>query len=167
MQTKIKLRPWSINDLDNLVKFGNNPAIAKNMTDQFPSPYTIEKGKNFISMAISAQPYHILAIDNEGQAIGGIGLQLQQDIQRMNAEMGYWLAEPFWGKGIITDAIKNMVSYGFSTWPINRIYARPFGHNIASQKALEKAGFKLEATFKSTLFKNDEYVDELVYAIRR
>ena len=164
---KINLRPWSISDLDNLLEYANNAAIAKNMTDQFPHPYTADKGKNFINMAISSHPHHIMAISVEGQAIGGIGLHLQTDIQCKNAELGYWLAEPYWGKGIITEAIKQMVTYGFSTWPINRIFARPFGHNIGSQKALEKAGFVLEGSFKNTLYKNGEYVDELVYAVRR
>ena len=81
--------------------------------------------------------------------------------------MGYWLAEPFWGKGIITAAIRQMVEYGFKTWDITRIYARPFGSNIASQKVLEKAGFRLEVRFEKTIFKNGVFEDELIYAIRR
>ena len=81
--------------------------------------------------------------------------------------MGYWLAEPFWGKGIITGAVRQMLEYGFKTFDINRIFARPFGTNIASQKVLEKTGFVLEARFEKTFFKNGEYLDECVYAIRR
>ena len=84
-----------------------------------------------------------------------------------NAELGYWLAEPFWGKGIITYAIQEMVEYGFKTFDITRIFAIPFGTNIASQKALEKAGFILEARLNKTIFKNGEYQDELIYAIRK
>ena len=91
----------------------------------------------------------------------------QADVHRKNAELGYWLAEPYWGQGIITRAITRMVSYGFEHWDIHRIFARPFGTNIASQRALEKAGFVLEARFEKTIFKNGEYLDELVYAIRR
>lgn len=163
----INLRPWSISDLDDLVKYGDNPAIERNMSDQFPHPYTIEKAKIFIANALASQPYHILAISIDGQAIGGIGIHLQQDIHRKNAELGYWLAEPYWGKGIMTKAIGLMVEYAFKNWPINRIFARPFGHNIGSQKALEKAGFRLEARFDKTLIKNGEDVDELIYAIRR
>lgn len=161
------LRPWDINDLESLVKFANNPAIAKNMTDQFKYPYTIENGKIFIAHASTGNPVHIFAIDINGEASGGIGLHLQSDIQRMNAELGYWLAEPYWGNGIITSAIAQMTDYGFKTFNINRIFARPFGTNIASQKALEKAGFKLEARLEKTLFKNGEFVDELIYAFRR
>ena len=99
--------------------------------------------------------------------MGGIGVHPQTDIHFKNAELGYWLAEPLWGQGIITKAILQMVDYGFKTYDITRIFARPFGTNIGSQKALEKAGFTLEGRFEKSLFKNDEYVDELIYAIRR
>ena len=84
-----------------------------------------------------------------------------------NAELGYWLAEPFWGKGIITKAIKQIVDFGFKTYDITRIFARPFGTNIASQRVLEKSGFKFECKFEKTLLKNGEMLDELYYSIRR
>ena len=162
-----QLRPWTMDDLDSLVKYGDNPNIAKNMTDLFPNPYTREKGKAVIEMATRQLPYGILAIEVENQAAGGIGIHPQEDIHRKNAEMGYWLGEPYWGKGIITRAIIQMAEYGFQNFPIDRIFARPFGTNIASQRALEKAGFKLEARFEKTLIKNGVYEDELIYAIRR
>ena len=161
------LRPWSLNDLESLVHFANNPNIAKFLMDQFPHPYTMEIGREFILRQTQITPPNILAIEINRQAAGGIGLHLQSDIYRKNAELGYWLAEPYWGKGIITQAIIQMVDYGFKNWNINRIFARPFGTNIASQRALEKAGFILEGHFKNTLFKNGEYLDELIYAIRR
>lgn len=164
---KYKLRQWNINDLDSLVKYANNPNIAKNLTNGFPHPYTEENGKKFIEMATSNSPTTIFAIEVNGEACGGIGLHLQSDIQQKNAELGYWLAESFWGNGIITKAIKEITDYGFKTFNINRIYARPFGTNIASQKVLEKCGFVLEGRFEKTLFKNGEYLDELIYAIRK
>jgi [ribosomal protein S5]-alanine N-acetyltransferase len=162
-----KLRPWTINDLDQLVEFANNKKIAKNMTDQFPHPYTPEKGKAFIEYAMKGDPIHIFTIEVDGKAAGGIGIHQQTDIHRKNAELGYWLAEPYWGKGIVTGAIKEIVKYGFENFDIDRIFARPFGTNAGSQKVLEKSGFILEARLKNTLFKDDEYLDELVYAIRR
>jgi [ribosomal protein S5]-alanine N-acetyltransferase len=161
------LRPWKMEDLDSLVKFANNYNIAKNLMDLFPHPYTIEDGKAFIGMATKNSPPSILAIEINGEAAGAIGLHSQNDIYRKNGELGYWLAEAYWGKGIITNAIVQMVDYGFKNWDINRIYARPFGYNIASQRALEKAGFILEARLEKTIFKNGEYVDELIYAVRR
>ena len=161
------LRSWSIEDLDDLVIFADNFKIAKFMTDQFPHPYTKEKAKTFIEMTLKATPINIFAIESDKQAIGGIGLHLQTDIQCKNAELGYWLAEPFWNMGIITKAINQMVEYGFNTFPIDRIFARPFGTNMASRRVLEKTGYTLEGKFEKTLFKNGEYLDELIYAIRR
>lgn len=161
-----QLRPWKMDDLNNLIKYGNNPLIAKFMTDQFPNPLTPEKGKAFIEFTSGHSPRHILAIATEKEAIGSIGLHPQTDIMRKNAELGYWLGEPFWGQGIITKAIIRMVNYGFGNFEINRIYARPFSTNLASQKVLEKAGFKLEARFEKTIIKNNEYLDELIYSVR-
>lgn len=162
-----KLRPWLDSDLEDLVAYGNNKKIAGFLTDAFPHPYTPEVGEKFIAYAQSTNPTRIFAIDIEGKACGGIGLHPQEDIQRFNAELGYWLAEPFWNQGIITAAIQKIVRYGFMHLPINRIFARPFGTNIASQRALEKAGFTLEARFEKTLIKNDEWQDELIYAMRK
>ena len=161
------LRPWALSDLDSLVRHANNPDIAKFMMDGFPHPYTEENGEAFIAFATKDDPIHIFAIDVNGEAVGGIGIHPQADVQRKNAELGYWLAEPFWGKGIITNAIKQMIEFGFKTYDINRIFARPYGTNIGSQKVLEKAGFVLEGRFEKTIFKNGEFLDELVYAVRR
>lgn len=161
------LRPWALSDLDSLVRHANNPDIAKFMMDGFPHPYTEDNGKAFIAFATKDDPIHIFAIDVEGEAVGGIGIHPQADVQRKNAELGYWLAEPFWGKGIITNAIKLVIEFGFKTYDINRIFARPYGTNIGSQKVLEKAGFVLEGRFEKTIFKNGEFLDELVYAVRR
>jgi RimJ/RimL family protein N-acetyltransferase len=163
----IKIRPWSENDLQNLVKYANNYKISKYLTDKFPFPYTENTGRTFIEFANMDKPVHIFAIEYEGEAIGGIGIHPQTDIFRKNAEMGYWLAEPFWGKGIISEAVKLMVDWAFQNYDIDRVYARPFGTNIASQKVLEKNNFILEARFEKTLLKNGVYEDELVYAVRR
>ena len=161
------LRPWVMTDLAILVKYANNERIAANLMNRFPHPYTMENGKAFIEMASLASPAHVLAIEIHGEAAGGIGLHPQEDIYHKNAELGYWLAEPYWGKGIATKAVRQMVDYGFEKFNIQRIFARPFGRNIASQKVLEKAGFALEAKFEKTIFKNGLYEDEWVYAVRR
>jgi len=163
---KFRLRPWTIKDLKSLVKYANNPKIARFMTNQFPHPYTNATGKAFINFAISTKPARIFCIEVNGEAVGGIGIHPQNDIQCKNAELGYWLAEPFWGQGIVTQAVKQMVQFGFETFDINRIFARPFGSNLASQRVLEKAGFALEARLQNTLFKEGVYEDELIYCIR-
>lgn len=164
---QFKLRPFNISDIDSLVKYANNSKIAANLTNQFPHPYTKENGEAFIKMATQNIPITIFAIDINGNASGGIGIHLQNEIHIKNAELGYWLAEPFWGKGIMTKAVTQMVDYGFKTFDITRIFARPYGTNIGSQKVLEKAGFILEGRFKNTIFKNGKYLDELIYAIRK
>lgn len=156
-----------MDDVESLVLFANNFNIAKNLTNQFPHPYTKENGEAFIKMATGENPYRIFAIEIEGQASGGIGLHPQTDIHIKNAELGYWLAEPFWGKGIMTKAVKEIVEYGFKNFDLTRIFARPFGTNLGSQKVLERAGFQLEARFEKALFKNGEFLDELIYAVRR
>jgi [ribosomal protein S5]-alanine N-acetyltransferase len=164
---EIKLRKWTMNDLDSLVKYANNPNIAKNLTNAFPSPYSVEDGRFFIEKANSDSPAKVLAISLNDEAIGAIGVFPQSDIFCKNAEMGYWLAEIYWGKGIVPKAISLMVDYAFQTFDIERIFARPFGTNLASQRVLEKSGFKLEGQFEKTIFKNGEYIDELIYAIRK
>ncbi|MFN0201283.1 MAG: GNAT family N-acetyltransferase [Bacteroidia bacterium] len=163
----IQLRAWHLNDLENLVKYANNPNIAQFMTDGFLHPYTEEKGRAFIEMASQGEPTRIFAIEVEGKAVGSIGIYPQGDIQRKNAELGYWLAQEFWGKGIATQAVKQITEIAFQILPIYRLFARPFGTNIGSQRVLEKAGFVFEARIEKGFFKNGELIDELIYAIRR
>ncbi len=161
------LRPWTLDDAKSLAKHANNPLIAANLTNAFPYPYSMENALAFITRALQNIPPTILAIDINGEACGGIGIHPQQDVYCKNAELGYWLAEPFWGNGIVTKAVVEMVEYGFNNFDITRIFARPYGHNLASQKVLVKAGFKIEANFEKTLFKNNQFVDELIYGIRK
>lgn len=162
------LRPWSQADLDNLVKYANNFNIAKNLTDKFPFPYTVEAGQNFISYATNPEnTATIFCIEVDGEAAGGIGVHPLDDVFRKNAELGYWLAEPFWGRGIMTKCLNEMKDYAFANYDITRLFARPYGSNIASQKLLEKCDFLLEGRFEKTLFKNGVFEDELVYGYRR
>jgi RimJ/RimL family protein N-acetyltransferase len=162
-----ELRPWKMTDIDNLVCYANNWNIAQNMTDKFAFPYTTENARAFIEFATKDNPVHIFAIDIDGQAIGGIGIHPQEDIHRKNAELGYWLAEPFWGRGIISKAIKQAVDIAFETYDIDRVFARPFGTNIASQKVLEKNQFLLECRLEKVIIKDGVRIDELIYAVRR
>lgn len=164
---QIILRPWHIDDLNELVALANNKNIAQYMADVFPNPYSEEKGKAFIDFANSNPSSCIFAITINHKPVGSIGLHMQTDILRKNAEIGYWLGEEYWGKGIMQDAIKQMVDYGFANLDIVRIFARVFGNNLASQKVIEKARFKLEGKYEKTIYKNGEFLDELIYAIRK
>ena len=160
-----KLRPWKFEDKFALKKYANNPKIAAKMTDGFPHPYNIEDAEKFITFASEMNPISIFAITIDDEAVGGIGLHLEKDIHRLNAELGYCLAENYWGRGIVSKAIQEIVKYGFENFEITRIYARPFGSNIASQKVLEKAGFKFETKFEKTLIKNGVLEDEYYFGL--
>lgn len=163
----LQLRPWRMDDAPTLARHANNPRIARNMTDGFPHPYSLEDAQAFIQRVSQQDPTQVFALEVNEEPCGGIGIFPQADIFRQNAEMGYWLAEHWWGQGIVPRAIREMVQYGFATFPIERIFARPFGSNTASQRVLEKAGFVHEATFSKTILKHGEQEDEHVYAIRR
>lgn len=161
------LRPFRPEDLQALVKHANDPSVAANLTDSFPHPYTEDHGRTFLKQAMQG-PSLRRCIEVDGACAGAIGLHPKQDLWRNNLELGYWLAKEHRGKGIMAHAIRSMVQLGFAAFPaVTRIYASPFGRNIASQRALEKAGFTLEATLPGTLVKLGRVEDELIYAIRR
>lgn len=164
---ELSLRPFLVSDLNSLVKHANNYNIAKNLSNKFPFPYTQNDGVAFINLALSATPTEIFAIVINDEAVGSIGVHPQMDLYCKNAELGYWIGEEFWGKGIVPEAIKLMIAYGFKTFDISRIYARTFDTNIKSQRVLEKTGFVLEAELKETLYKNGTVYDEMLYAIRK
>jgi len=162
-----ELRPFLVSDLDSLVKHANNYNIAKNLSNKFAFPYTTDHGIAFINLALSATPTEIFAIIVNDQAVGSIGVHPKTDIHCKNAEIGYWIAEEYWGMGIVPKAVKLMMEYGFKTFDISRIYASTYDTNIKSQRVLIKAGFCLEGEFKGSLYKNGTIYDEVIYAIRK
>jgi RimJ/RimL family protein N-acetyltransferase len=162
---QIKLRPWKEGDENNLAKYANNKKIAENLTDLFPHPYTSSDAKTWIEFNKDLLPALNMAILYGDDVIGGVGILLKEDIRRKNAELGYWVAEPYWGKGIATKAVRMMVDYAFQHYDVTRIYASTFDHNIASQRVLIKSGFKKEACLKKALFKNGRYADEIIFSL--
>lgn len=164
---EITLRNWELADVDQLAIIANNKNIADFLTNHFPHPYSKQDALTYIEMVSKPALRNIQAIDVNGQAIGSIGIHPQGDIFLKNAELGYWLAESYWGKGIMSKAVNLMTSYAFNNWEINRVFARPFHSNIGSQKVLEKCNYKFEARLERTIFKNNEYLDEMIYSIRR
>ncbi|UKT62571.1 GNAT family N-acetyltransferase [Pedobacter mucosus] len=161
------LRPFLLNDVDSLVKYANNLNVSKHLTNKFPFPYTDKDAEAFIEIALSHEPLQIKAIVINGEAVGSIGVHPLADIYSKNAELGYWIAEPFWDNGIVAEAVKEMLKYGFETFNIQRIFARTTHVNLSSQQVLKKSGFVLEAKLKGTIFKYDEYFDELIFAFRK
>ncbi|AUB58593.1 GNAT family N-acetyltransferase [Methanobacterium sp. MZ-A1] len=161
------LREWNPGDVESLVENANNYSIASHMRDQFPSPYTLEDGKSWIKVTSYPGKNFFLAITLEDVAVGGIGLTLGEDIERISAEVGYWLGEKYWGKGITSSAIKGIVEYGFNNLGLERIFAKPFEHNTASRKVLEKNGFKLEGIMEKSCIKNGKICNQVLYAITK
>ncbi len=164
---QLTLRPYQPSDVESLVKYANNFNISKYLTNKFPFPYEKKDGEAFIQLALNHDPLQIKAIVLNGEVIGSIGVHQLSDIYSKSAEMGYWIAEDFWGRGIVPLAIKEMLQYGFTTFDIDRIFARTTHTNLASQQVLKKAGFIFEAELKGTIFKNKEYFDELIFGFRK
>lgn len=161
------LRKWQKADLDSLVKYANNDKIYKNLRNVFPMPYTKDDGKVFLEIADNTpdEEEYVRAIEWDGEAIGTISLLRKTDIYALCGEIGYWLGEPFWGKGIMTKVVRDVVNYGFETMGLIRIWAEVFDFNIGSVRVLEKAGFVKEATLKKRILKNGIVSDSYIYAI--
>ena len=159
------LREWQISDVASLTENANNINIWNNVRDYFPHPYSEENGKQFIEMVLSKpKPAADFAIVVDGKAVGGIGIVLQTDVERISAEIGYWLGEKYWNRGITTEVIKQMVQYAFANFPLQKIHAPVFDFNIASHKVLQKAGFECEAILKQAAIKNGKIIDLHYYS---
>ncbi|MFA5221277.1 MAG: GNAT family N-acetyltransferase [Methanoregula sp.] len=135
------LRNWTQDDAISLAYHANNPSIASNMRDMFPHPYTINDAESFIAMATHIRSALMLAIDVDGEAVGGIGIHPLNDVYRGTAEIGYWLSQEFWGRGIVTDAVRSIIPVAFDRFPVIRLQAGVFESNPASMRVLEKCGF--------------------------
>src|SRR4029077_14038231 len=124
-----ELRSWRHDDLSSLVRHANNRKIWLNLRDRFPHPYTARDGREFLHLALTQRPETLFAIAVGGDAEGGIGFQMLPDVERVSAEIGYWLGEPFWGRGIVTDALAAVTRSAIDTCRLTRVYALPFAHN--------------------------------------
>ena len=158
------IRDWQMEDAPSIAKYANNRKIWVNLRDAFPHPYRIQDAKSFISRVIETDPITVFAIATKSQAIGSIGLMLGKDVHRYTAEMGYWLAEPYWGKGIMSQAVKSLADYAIHDLKIHRIFAEPYSTNQASARVLEKAGFLYEGILRSSVFKDDKVLDQYLYS---
>ena len=159
------LRDWREEDAPAVARYADNRKVWLCLRDRFPHPYRLEHAQEFIRRARAAAPPTLFAITTPTEAIGSIGLSLGQDVHRYTAELGYWLAEPYWGRGIVTRAVQAMVEYAFGRLGLQRIHAEPFAGNPASARVLEKAGFLLEGRMRASAFKDGSIVDQLLYAI--
>jgi RimJ/RimL family protein N-acetyltransferase len=161
----IILRKWQEKDVKSLAKNANNKKIHDNLRDSFPYPYTELAAKQWIEIVKNENPVNNFAIEYKGNAVGGIGLIKQEDIFRKNAEIGYWLGEKYWNKGITTKALKAMIDYSFNNFDIIRLFAHVFESNVASIRVMRKCGFKEEARMKDAVIKNNIVQNCLIYSL--
>ena len=160
----LHVRPWRKSDLDALLRYANNPKIAANLRDQFPHPYTRRDANEYLNYVRTMDVPMSFAIEYVGEAMGGIGFKLGADIARLSVEMGYWLGEPFWGRGIATRAVRASSEWAFESYKVVRIFATVFSQNAASIRVLEKSGFTLEGTLRRSAIKNGVILDQLMFA---
>jgi [ribosomal protein S5]-alanine N-acetyltransferase len=159
-----QIRTWRASDLDSLVENANNWNVWMNLRDQFPHPYTRRDGKTFLRHMRERRPETVFAIAVKGKAIGAIGFVLQQDVDRVSAEAGYWLGEAYWGRGIVSEALGAITRYAIEKHGLTRVFAVPFASNRASCRVLEKNGYVLEGCLRRSAIKNGEIVDQFQYA---
>ena len=162
--SRCAVRTWHARDVDAIVRHADNVKIAKQLRDRFPHPYTRHNASEFLQFAASAHPPTNLAIDVAGEAVGGVGFVPGTDIERYSVEIGYWLGESMWGRGIATEAVTLVADYVFDALGMLRLFAVPFADNTASCRVLEKAGFTREGIMRASSVKFGESRDQALYA---
>jgi len=158
------VRPWRLEDAESLARHANNRNVWIALRDFFPHPYTIEDAHTFLKSVISSEPVTLFCLEANGAAVGGIGIRIGADVHRQTAELGYWLSQEFWGRGIMTEAVADFTDFCFKEFQLRRIYAEPFANNPASARVLEKAGFIFEGRLKNNVLKDGKLLDSLLYA---
>lgn len=162
------MREWRPDDAPSLATHANDRRIWLNMRDAFPHPYTIADATAFLNIAVAMQPRTWFAVTVDEQAVGGIGYTLHGDVERVGAEIGYWLGTAYWGRGIMTAALRAVTAHAFREHPeLRRIYAVPYVTSTTSARILEKAGYRLEGTMRQSAIKDGRVLDQFMYAILR
>lgn len=166
---KVSIRTWKQTDAASLANALSNKKIQNNLRDGLPYPYTEKDALNYINFILSSDPHDTFAyaIDVDGVAVGSIGAFRKENIHYRTAEIGYYLAEDYWGKGIMTEAVRLLCEDVFAKTDIIRIFAEPFAYNTPSRRALEKAGFQLEGIMKCNAVKNGQILDMALYGMTR
>ena len=161
------VRSWKTSDAPSIVRHANNRKVWLNLRDRFPHPYTERDAKAFLRRVQQAEPETLFAIAFDNEAIGSIGFMLQADVERVSAEIGYWIGEAFWGRGIATEALMAVTRYAFEHHELTRLFALPFAANAASCRVLEKAGYVLEGRLRRSAIKDGVVIDQCQYAFVR
>ena len=159
----VELRKYHIEVAKEYAEYRNNPFIFDNGYDKIPNPYTLKDAKEFIQIHIEKKPANRKLIYWENQFVGEIGIEIKEDVFRLSAEIGYFIAEPFWGNGIATKAIQLMTDYTFKNFNVIRIEAGVFAFNKSSMRVLEKNNYYLESIKKKAVIKNGEIIDDYLW----
>lgn len=159
-----EVRSYRESDAESLATHANNRKIWLNLRDGFAHPYTPDHARAFIRAALARRPETHFAMAVNGAAVGSIGLKLREDVERVSAEIGYWLGEPFWGRGIITEALIAVTAAALRTHGLTRVFAVPYAWNLASFRVLEKAGYVREGVMRRSAIKDGHVVDQVLYA---
>ena len=162
-----RIRSWQSGDAPSLARHADNRKVWLQVRDRFPPPYTLEAAEGWVAMAPAADPETQFAIEVSGEAAGGIGVFLQQDVERYSAEIGYWLGEMHWNRGIATAAVRHFTEYAFDRYGLCRLYANVFATNPGSCRVLERAGYQLEGRLRQSSVKEGQVLDGLLYAAIR
>jgi [ribosomal protein S5]-alanine N-acetyltransferase len=158
------VRPWRDADRDSLVLHANNRLVWRNLKDRFPHPYTATAADAWLALARADPGRTGWAIEVAGAAVGGIGLDAQQDVHAKSAHIGYWLGEAFWGRGIATAAVSAVSEHALTRLGFQRLEAPVFAWNPASMRVLEKCGYAREGIMRKSVFKDGELIDSVLYA---
>src|SRR5512133_1253461 len=161
---EVSLRKLDASDNLTIAHMANNRKVWDNITDVMPHPYTVRDANDFISMALYSDTEITYGVEFRGELAGVIGLHRQKDVFRLTAEIGYWLGEPFWNKGIATGAVKLATHHGISRLGLVRIYANVYDFNKPSQRVLEKAGYRFECIARKAVIKNNMILDDYRYS---
>lgn len=157
------LRPLMFEDAESMAKQLNNKKVWDNLRDGLPHPYTIEDAKTFIELQHNEPSFTCYGIVVDGKLVGNIGFTRNHDVERFSAEVGYFIGEDYWGKGIMSAALAGAVADYFATTDVIRLYATPYGHNKASARVLENAGFMFKCVMTKAAYKNGQFTDELYF----
>ncbi|MFI5120622.1 MAG: GNAT family N-acetyltransferase [Thermoanaerobaculia bacterium] len=161
------LRAWRPDDALSLVRHADDYEIWRSLRDRFPHPYTRHDAEAWLARVSGAFPALDFAITFENEAVGGIGLVPGTDIERVSAEVGYWLGRSFWGRGLASAALRSITDYALRVLALERVFALPFESNLASARVLVKAGYRLEGTLRSAAIKEGRVTDLLMFACTR
>ncbi len=158
------IRSWRWEDAAAIVRHANNRKVWIHLQDAFPYPYTLADAEEFLRKARRADPEAHFAIAVGEEAVGAIGLRVGEDIYYRSAEIGYWLGEAYWGRGIATAALKSLTEYAVAALKLCRVFGLPFTDNVASCRVLEKAGYVREAILRRSAVKDGVIKDQALYA---